>query len=282
MKKLFVVGLVMFLGGVGAFAILLQMVNKNDFKNAKNYLNKYSNLSEEDAVDFGFDEKFTFTNAQELKLDVVFGDIEISESKDNDLHVTLNSRIHKDLKPFDHKKIVYQEGNQVHINLMDLFNDKNSTNNFIKVNDQSITISNALRLKISIPHNYKVFKIETISADYVIKNISLDQLHINNVSGDFKLDQVKALTAKINTVSGDLEFNGLQFENVKLDTVSGDAVFRFKSPADLAAEITSVSGDLEGDSYFEKHISEGKLKLGEPKHKISINSVSGDVEFLKQ
>jgi hypothetical protein len=46
-------------------------------------------------------------------------------------------------------------------------------------------------------------------------------------------------------------------------------------------EITSISGDMEGDAYFEKFIIDNTLKLGKSKKNITVNSVSGNIEFLK-
>jgi Putative adhesin len=282
MKKIFLLGLALFAGGSIVAVVLSQTIKKEEFKSVQQYFNTYSNLDEADAVDYNFDENFSFPDATGLELNLVFGEVEISQSKDDQLHVSLKSKIHKDMKPLDTQKIIYRDGSQIHINFMDLFDDKKGSSRFLKVDDHSIIISNALTLKIAIPQNFKSFNIDTVSADYKIAGLNLDKLNINNVSGDFRLDYVTVASSLINTVSGDLEFDELQFETVKLDTVSGDAVFKFSAPTDLGADITSISGDIDGDEFFKKHIALNSLKLGEPKKKISINSISGDIEFVKK
>lgn len=292
MKKLFMIGAVMFLIGSVATAIFSQLVDKKDLQLLQNFANKrgyrvvldgtdHTNTlsGNETKVGFNFGTFFKFEGAKKLKLDITFGDVEILEAPGNELGVILITNIEKNL-PIE--KVVYQEGDLVRIDLVTAFKDEESSNGLIQFNGQSISVSNSFKIKIEIPRHYKSLVIDSVSADLKLKKIKVDDLIVHSVSGDMTLDLVSASTAKVSGVSSDMEFRDFQFETLKLDTVSGDAEFKISQPADLSAQMTSISGDLEGDGYFKKYIAENDLKLGEPKHKITINSVSGDVEFSKQ
>lgn len=301
MKKIFMFGLVMFLTGSVAVAVLSQFVKKEDFNSAKNYFSKKGTLNAQDSEDYNFDEKFAFKNVTDLSIDVIFGDVKIAESKDDQLHVTLKSKVRKGSAPQNTEKIIFQEGSKVKIDFNALYNDENPSQTWMEVNDNGITITEAFSVKIEIPKQYKKLTLTTVSADsdltnltlegldlhnvsgdYKLKQVSVGAMKIDNVSGDMKLDQVKADEVKLNTISGDVEFAELKSNNVKIDTISGDVEFKYAQPADIEVQMDSVSGDIEGDSYFKKYISESSLKLGQPKQKVTINSVSGDIEFKKQ
>lgn len=301
MKKVFIAGLVMFLVGSVATAVLSRSVKKEDFDQAKNYFNKKGTLNAEDAEDYNFDETFSFKDATDLSVDVIFGDMRIEESKDNQLHVVLKSKVRKGSSPQDIKKLIFQDGSKVKIDFKSLYNDENPSQTLMEINGNGITITEAFNLTIEIPQQYKKLTLTTVSADadmnglalnsldihnvsgdYNLKQISVGVLKMDNVSGDVKLDHVKADDLKWNTVSGDAEFAELKSNNIKIDTISGDVEFKYAQPADIQVQMDSVNGDIEGDSYFKKYISESTLKLGQPKQKITINSVSGDIEFKKQ
>lgn len=301
MKKVFIVGLVMFLVGSVATAVLSQSVKKEDFDQAKNYFNKKGTLNAQDAEDYNFDEKFSFKNVSDLSVDVIFGDVKITESKDNQLHVVLKSKVRKGSSPQDTKKMIFQDGTKVKIDFNALYNDENPSQTWMEIDGKGITITDVFSVKIEIPSQFKKLTLTTVSADtdlngltlsgldlhnvsgdYKLNQVSAAALKIDNVSGDMKLDQVKADDVKLNTVSGDIEFAELKSNNVKIDTISGDVEFKYAQPADIEVQMDSVSGDIEGDAYFKKYISESTLKLGQPKQKFTINSVSGDIEFKKQ
>lgn len=301
MKKVFIAGLVMFLVGSVATAVLSKSVKKEDLEQATNYFNKKGTLSAKDSEDYDFDQKFTFKDATDLSIDVIFGEVKVEESKDDQLHVILKSKVRKGSAPQDIKKMIFQEGSKVKIDFNALYNDENPSQMWMEVSDNSITIKDAFSVRIEIPKQYKKLTVTTVSAgtnvagltlnsldihnvsgDYKFKQVHVDAMNLDNVSGDMKLDQIQAGTVKLNTVSGDLEFAELKSSDVKIDTISGDIQLAYTQPSDLDVQMESVSGDMEGDSYFKKYIAENTLKLGQPKNKITINSVSGDIEFKKQ
>jgi DUF4097 and DUF4098 domain-containing protein YvlB len=300
MKKVFIAGLIMFLVGSVTASILSSSLEKKDFNQAREYFNKKGVLDIEDAEDYNFEENFAFKDATDLSIDVAFGDISIVESKDDQLRVALKSKLRKGTSPKNTKKIVSQEGMKVKIDFNSLYENENSSQEWMSVNGKGITITEAFSVKIEVPKQYKNLILTTVSADtglsditlksldlhnvsgdFDIKKVSVISMKIDNVSGDMKVDQLKADDFNLNTVSGDMEFAELKSSRVKIDTVSGDIQFKYAEPSDLEVLMDSVSGEIEGDAYFEKYITENTLKLGQPKQKVTINSVSGDVEFSK-
>jgi DUF4097 and DUF4098 domain-containing protein YvlB len=168
-----------------------------------------------------------------------------------------------------------------------LFKSHEGVAGLVTFSSKGATGTKALNVKLLVPKLFKKINIETISADFKILGVGVEELNINNISGDFDMNNLNSQHVKLNTVSGDIDFRDLSFTSVKVDTVSGDIKFQYSNPMDLKAEITSVSGDLSGDDFYKKFINGNTLQViqrveTQTPPEITINSISGDVEFIRR
>lgn len=278
MKKIIKIAAILTGVGFGVAGAMSSFADFNQLKDLSFYFDKSGNVIK-NVVDYEIDDKFDFNNVDELIISTQFGEIEMVSSSDTDLHVHLKSKIDEKLKPIDASKIVVKKGNQVRIELANIFNDKSSSSNFIQFNKHSLIISDSLKVIVSVPQQYKKISIDTISADYKISQLKLDDFKLNTISGDVQIKDVKISQLKLDSVSGDIKLKDLTFSNAKINTVSGDVKFEFAHPADFSAQMKSVSGDLSGDSFFKKYISGNSLTLGSSDKKIKIDTISGDAHF---
>lgn len=130
-----------------------------------------------------------------------------------------------------------------------------------KKNEFSVSRSEN-RVRIEVPDWLENIVVHTKSGDVSIRNIQLKKCNVMAVSGDVDC-KITCESTEISTTSGDVELildNNAQF---KVTTVSGDVDAYLNGVKTGVME--TVSGDIE-------------TKITEKFEKITLNSVSGDVE----
>jgi hypothetical protein len=116
--------------------------------------------------------------------------------------------------------------------------------------------------------NIKIF----VPADFDCSGIK-----INTVSGDFKIQNISCPDTKVNSVSGSISIDNTSFGDFKIHSVSGDAVLNCGlKNQDYRKSIKTVSGKIVVDgiqtekSYKENDTAENEIK---------IETVSGDIKL---
>lgn len=193
-----------------------------------------------------------------IDLNVYSTDVEIKESKTNNLKIEYYSNKNED-------KLIKNENNIISIN-----------------EEESKTIcigicSNRKRVVIYVPSNYiGSYNIKSTSGDV---NSSIDlienEVDINTTSGDIKLKDITY--ANIFTTSGNVNINNVN--KVNLSTTSGDVFIKGETDK---IEIKSTSGDLEVNKvnkYLNLYTVSGKVKINTLNimEDSLISTTSGDV-----
>ena len=87
----------------------------------------------------------------------------------------------------------------------------------------------------------KIFKLNTVSGDVALDNVSSNYIKLSTVSGDITSLSLTGDEIYIDTVSGDMGSNVVNCDNLGLSTVSGDINI---TNAKASIKASSVSGDI--------------------------------------
>ena len=221
-----------------------------------------------------------------IKLNVYSTDIEIEESKTEDIKVEYFSSKEKDIEIrkennsiiidedkinnvcvgicFNKRKIVLYIPNSYtgEYNIETISGDIKSSIDMTNNKFNFITKSGDLSLQ-----NVGLINITTISGDLEIKNIN-DDASIQTTSGDMEINQVNK-TININTTSGDIDINELNIsDNSNIKTISGDIEIN-NNISHCYVEIDTVSGDKKINNSDRK--SDIVLKVKTVSGDISVN-----------
>ena len=102
------------------------------------------------------------------------------------------------------------------------------------------------KLYIFVPErlNDICISVSSESSSIVFKDISCDEIEIENVSGDVDLQNITNRSVSIETVSGEVYLFNNNINDIEIDTVSGNIGVTFNEmPNDLTAD--SVSGNIK-------------------------------------
>lgn len=203
-------------------------------------------------------------------------DIKIEKSQDEKLHYFYNKNDNcKD------KQIESSNKNQIKIDFSKIEEESDSFFNF---SSEKCVADKDAKATIQLPLSIKTIKVETVSGDIKISEVSSETMKLASVSGDQELlGKVKEL--KSTTVSGDVKFQSdILDPNVKVSTVSGDVEITFNEMPDINLQFSTVNGDASFDKSFSNTEIDGSvknLKFGKGSGEIEIHTVSGDAKILK-
>jgi lia operon protein LiaG len=160
-----------------------------------------------------------------------------------------------------------------------------------------------LHLDIYIPDNFsKEIEVNTVSGNLDIRRFNLESFTFKSTSGDIGASKLASETIKIETTSGKVSLNDAE-GSIKINTISGDVDLSLKSfrynldikttsgevgvriPEESKFEFSlgSVSGNIKNEfkakiTFVDEKNLEGSV--GEGIYKISIKSISGDINLL--
>ncbi len=268
MKKLIRYTLLLTAGFFLLALVSFNFISAEDFKNIY-YANGFKKINTADLVDFNFDQTLSFPETDEIVFKITFGKVYFSTNPGNDFKVRLKSKINKN-KNTDLTHYIYKRDHQIIVDLAEAFTEESTPKSEVRITKNSFTIQDALALEISIPQTIKKIHINTVSADWKIKGLDIDNFNLNNVSGDIKINDSRSNEIKVNTVSGDLEVKNLDFNSFNGDSVSGDFEFKKMSSSPLSVAFKTISGEMKG---FDQ------LNVENSPRKLNIKTVSGDLEM---
>lgn len=164
----------------------------------------------------------------------------------------------------------------------------NSTDDELTLTEPKEAVRN-LEIHIEIPNSYSQgLRIDTVSGDISLENLSLDGLILGTVSGGIVFDSIKAESLTINSISGDTQIrnssitklNGssasgrIAIENqggatTRLQSSSGDIDLQLPKSEQFHFQLNTISGDIKNN-----HIDESKAMAT-----IEVSTTSGDIDI---
>ncbi|MEA4973565.1 MAG: DUF4097 family beta strand repeat-containing protein [Candidatus Metalachnospira sp.] len=216
------------------------------------------------------------------------------ELDDNDLLHYCNSGNKLTIQYSSSKKIPISLGGfdlhksltvQVPESMMDQFNDLT-----IDAVSSDINIKNI---------NSKYIDIESLSGKVSLSSIKVSKIDVETASGDIDSDNITVdKTSNMSTISGNVSLNGsisdIDFEstsgdlkvnsnvcpsNVDTDTTSGNVTLNIPDNDGFTYSCDGLSGDLKCD--FPTNVEKGEGTYGNGNADFSFNTVSGDINILK-
>lgn len=204
-------------------------------------------------------------NINSIKLNLYSTDVEIKESKDNNILVEYYSN--KDNNPkieYTNNNITIDE-NKYDVSCIGFCNNRRKVivyvpseySNELNINTKSGDIFSNIDLSNNIVN------ISTMSGDVRLDTVS--ELQVSTMSGDIRINKINKLT-NISSMSGDVSINELNIkENSNIKTASGDVIIS-NNNSNCYVDVRTTSGD----KYINKSDRKSDLVL-------TINTTSGDV-----
>lgn len=157
--------------------------------------------------------------------------------------------------------------------------------------------SNYKKMQIEVPENIAI-KINSVSADIEIKDVtskslilesvsghisisdlSTQKIEIEEVSGNMDINRISAIDIDISTVSSNVIMSVLTLNNMELETVSGNVEVLLLSEFGFTLDYETVSGEFTTELPCTK---EGeKYKYLDGKFELDIETVSGNLKIKK-
>jgi DUF4097 and DUF4098 domain-containing protein YvlB len=149
------------------------------------------------------------------------------------------------------------------------------------------------RIDVSVEFDVRVpagvdFEGTTISGDVEVEGLR-SEVTATSVSGDVRVSTRGVVTAR--TVSGelDLTIDSMDWDDLEFNTVSGDIRVRLPAGLNARVDFSSLSGDFESDfDIGGQREDKGRWVgrqvegvIGEGGRRLSLSTVSGDVELLR-
>lgn len=259
---------------------------KNNIKNKKDVLNKYSKR-----YDFGLEAGFTDLEIEE-KLgspdEVVKQYISSEDSNDKPIKVDLSEKYNVTIKTLADDIIIKQSKNdEIYYEIENV--DENNYeiskgNNIIKIAYKkskffSLNRKESNKIVLFIPKKFKLGKVDLncVSGDVILETLHADEIIINTVSGELHFDETNSNVFTYNSVSGYAEINKLKAQEAKIDIVSGkiDA----KLVITNSIKINSVTGDV---TIVDGNLGNVKSSTVSGVIKVNDQKVSNDIkDFVK-
>ncbi|MCR3921557.1 MAG: DUF4097 domain-containing protein [Firmicutes bacterium] len=237
------------------------------------------------------DETFEFTAAEikEIEINTISTDVNIIPVDDSVVKVHLYGEVTKDILP---DEFAHQNGSRLKIEVRPR---------------TGLNINARIRLTLDIytPKTYaESIRVDTVSGELDIAELTLKQLEFNSVSGDIESDAVEAEQLVIKTTSGNMnidDFSGMISANsvsgdltveyreyahdIEFNTTSGRTELSLPATAQFEVRLQSVSGKV--NSEFPITINSSSSRdfagiVGSNEHSIDVRSVSGGIDIKKQ
>lgn len=141
--------------------------------------------------------------------------------------------------------------------------------------------SPSIEIKMNIPENMELIKINGISGDVSAENLSVQNLEINSKSGDISVENCNGQSVSLTTASGDIELENGVYENVITTTASGDVDISDIKTINMKA--VCMSGDIDASDIVTENVKisskSGDCDVSDITAKAaSVSSISGDVD----
>ena len=142
-------------------------------------------------------------------------------------------------------------------------------------------------------------KINSMSGDITLEDCSVKASQLSTMSGDINIDMNEASSLAVSSISGDIEFDGSsesmhvkttsgdveltvtnENSDITVSTVSGDINIELENASGFVANVNSTAGSisLSYDGEDREVTRSGNYIMGEGQAKLSLNSVSGDID----
>ncbi|MHB1125574.1 MAG: DUF4097 family beta strand repeat-containing protein [Bacillota bacterium] len=162
-----------------------------------------------------------------------------------------------------------------------------------------------LKLELHLPKSYtSKLQAGTISGNSDFPDLNLSTFSFHSVSGDLTAETLNAQRTMLETTSGDIKIGDLQGAldhrsvsgdlmvsssfltgNLQISTVSGDARISLPDEAGFQFDFSSTSGDINSNFPITRGLSRGNHDaygtVGSGEHRLTVNTVSGDLEIVK-
>lgn len=163
------------------------------------------------------------------------------------------------------------------------------------------------KLDIYIPGNYmEIIKINTVSGDANIKDLSMKDFNFVSTSGDLEMESILAEKLTVESVSGDIEIKNYSGElnietvsgnvladkdkeelknDIDIETTSGDVKILLPEDAQFSLKVKTISGNIYNEFPIEissyKALKRIEGLVGNGKQKIVISTISGNIEIYR-
>lgn len=142
----------------------------------------------------------------------------------------------------------------------------------------------AKNLLIQLPRNCKLddMQLDAVSTHVILpESFTVDSFSTNTVSGNLEAAGVVSIeNFELNTVSGDITLAVDNLKNCSMDSVSGSVKLMFPENLDFTVTMDSLSGKF--NSNFDLKINGKTYSHGNGKTIINANTISGNLEILRQ
>lgn len=122
--------------------------------------------------------------------------------------------------------------------------------------------SAGIAIHIAVPEQFEKIKVNSISGDIVVNDISSERFLVEAVSGDISVDQLNTKQCELNSKSGDIKTNNSSAKTLLIHTGSGD----------VGVE------DCQADELFASSISGDVNVIACKADKMDVVSISGDIK----
>lgn len=182
-----------------------------------------------------------------------------------------------------------------------LKNSELTIENNYKVRKSIVNTGNTSVL-VKIPENFKTlsaFSIENVSGRISADGINAKKLKVSNTSGKIELNNCKTTKIdcgnisgstktincsgelKIESVSGSVQVASQKLDDdIKIESISGGITLLLGAESSFTADFETVGGKVTSD-FTMKGKKEGTIYAGDKTYNISIGTVSGKIEVLK-
>jgi hypothetical protein len=135
-------------------------------------------------------------------------------------------------------------------------------------------------LWLEIPEEVEEIRINLLSGDVEVRNLTLKSLQGRTVSGDWEFDDCRIRLLSVDTKSGDIDLDDTECADIELVSYSGDLSLQ-KTSGNLEAK--TASGDIDLDRHRADRLKaesmSGDLDVYAVSPQIELITVSGDIEL---
>jgi len=141
---------------------------------------------------------------------------------------------------------------------------------------------------VRAPASLRLDEINTVSGDVTVLGNN-SAVSVDAVNGDIDLQHMTG-SVSVDVVNGDIEVQMQRMgpgQKVELNSVNGDMKVMLPADASARVEIDTVNGDIKAEGFNLKKSGgwigkEAKVELGSGDALLSLDTVNGDMEIIKQ
>ncbi len=149
-------------------------------------------------------------------------------------------------------------------------------------------VNGSIDFIVQAPASTRLDAIDTVSGDVTVLGNS-KAVNVDTVNGDVDLQRMTG-SVSVDVVNGDitLEMQRLgEGQKVELDSVNGDMKITLPADASARLQIDTVNGDIKTEGFDINQDTgwvgkEARVELGSGKALLSLDTVNGDMEIIKQ